>query len=108
MNKIKFILLMAVLFCSGMASAQSGAIVTGKVYADDEPDGFIGATVIEMDKNGRIYSSALTDFNGNFSLKIKNPANKLNFSYVGYKKKSLPIGTKRRLSLIHISEPTRP
>ncbi|MEQ2981384.1 SusC/RagA family TonB-linked outer membrane protein [Paraprevotella clara] len=99
MNKIKFILLMAVLFCSGMASAQSGAIVTGKVYADDEPDGFIGATVIEMDKNGRIYSSALTDFNGNFSLKIKNPANKLNFSYVGYKKKSLPIGTKRRFDV---------
>ena len=31
MNKIKFILLMAVLFCSGMATAQSGAIVTGKV-----------------------------------------------------------------------------
>ena len=27
MNKIKFILLMAVLFCSGMASAQSGAIL---------------------------------------------------------------------------------
>ncbi len=34
---------------------------------------FIGATVNEQDKNGRIYSSALTDFNGNFSLKGERP-----------------------------------
>ena len=51
---------------------KTGVIVTGKVYAEDEPEGFIGATVIEQDKNGRIYSSALTDFSRDFSLKIKN------------------------------------
>ena len=99
MNKIRFILLLAVLFCTRMVFAQGGAIVTGKVFADDEPEGFIGATVIEVDKNGRIYSSALTDFNGNFSLKIKNPNNELTFSYVGYKKKSLPIGARRKFDV---------
>lgn len=99
MNKIKHILFVAFLICSGIAYAQGGDIVTGKVYADDEPEGFIGATVIEQDKNGRIYSSALTDFNGNFSLKIKNPANTLSFSYVGYKKKSLPIGARRKFDV---------
>lgn len=100
-NKIKYLLLwVALLLCSDMAFAQgSGAIVTGKVYADDEPDGFIGATVIEQDKDGRIYSSALTDFNGNFSLKIKNEAHTLNFSFVGYKRKTLPIGARRKFDV---------
>lgn len=99
MNKIKYILFVAVLVWSGMAFAQGGDIVTGKVYADDEPEGFIGATVIEQDKNGRIYSSALTDFNGNFSLKIKNPNNVLSFSYVGYKKQSITIGSRRKFDV---------
>ena len=97
-NKIKTVVLWLT-FCllAGAVHAQGGGgvIVTGKVYADDEPDGFIGATVIEQDKNGRIYSSALTDFNGNFSLKVKDPSHSLNFSFVGYVRKTLPIGSRR-------------
>ena len=56
-NKIKSVVLwLAFFLLGGAAYAQSGGvIVTGKVYADDEPDGFIGATVVEQDKNGRIY-----------------------------------------------------
>lgn len=101
MNKVYAILLwFALLFChNGLLAQNGGVIVTGKVYAEDEPEGFIGATVIEQDKNGRIYSSALTDFNGNFSLKIKNPNNSLNFSFVGYKKLTVPIGNKRKFDV---------
>ena len=101
MNKVYAILLwFALLFChNGLFAQNGGVIVTGKVYAEDEPEGFIGATVIEQDKNGRIYSSALTDFNGNFSLKIKNPNNSLNFSFVGYKKLTVPIGNKRKFDV---------
>ena len=84
---------------NGLLAQNGGVIVTGKVYAEDEPEGFIGATVIEQDKNGRIYSSALTDFNGNFSLKIKNPNNSLNFSFVGYKKLTVSIGNKRKFDV---------
>ena len=101
MNKVYAIFLwFALLFChNGLLAQNGGVIVTGKVYAEDEPEGFIGATVIEQDKNGRIYSSALTDFNGNFSLKIKNPNNSLNFSFVGYKKLTVPIGNKRKFDV---------
>lgn len=100
-NKIKSVVLwLAFCLLAGVAYAQSGGvIVTGKVYADDEPDGFIGATVVEQDKNGRIYSSALTDFNGNFSLKVKDPSHSLNFSFVGYKRKTLPIGAQRKFDV---------
>ena len=100
MDKIKYTLLAVLLCWSSLIAAQtSNDIVTGKVYAEDEPEGLIGATVIEQDKNGRIYSSALTDFNGNFSLKIKNPANRLHISYVGYKKQVLAIGNKRSFDI---------
>lgn len=56
MNKVYAILLwFALLFChNGLLAQNGGVIVTGKVYAEDEPEGFIGATVIEQDKNGRI------------------------------------------------------
>ena len=101
MNKVYAIFLwFALLFChNGLLAQNGGVIVTGKVYAEDEPEGFIVATVIEQDKIGRIYSSALTDFNGNFSLKIKNPNNSLNFSFVGYKKLTVPIGNKRKFDV---------
>ena len=101
MNKICYICLgLLLLICQSDLFAQSGGvIVTGKVYADDEPDGFVGATVIEQDKNGRIYSSALTDFNGNFSLKVKNTNNSLHVSFVGYKKKTVEIGARRKFDI---------
>lgn len=69
-------------------------MITGHVTA---PDGeCIGASIIEQDNNGRIVSSAVTDFNGNFSLQIKNTDNKLKISYVGCKTQTLPIGARRR------------
>ncbi len=48
--------------------------------------------VVEVDANDRIVSAAQTDFNGNFSMQVKNPKNKLKISYVGDKTKIVPIG----------------
>lgn len=60
-----------------------GIVITGHV---GEPKGdVIGGSIIEQDKNGRIVSSTVTDPNGNFSLSIKNPDNKLKVSYMGCK-----------------------
>ena len=49
--------------------------------------------VVERDANNRIVSATQTDFNGNFSMQIKNTKNKLVFSYVGDKTKVVNIGT---------------
>ena len=74
-----------------------GVIITGHVTA---PDGdVIGASVIEQDKTGRIVSSAVTDFNGNFSLQVKNTANKLKVTYIGCQPALLPIGEKRKFTI---------
>lgn len=52
------------------------------------------ANVAEIDKSNRAISATQTDANGNFSLSIKNPANKLQISYIGYRTQRLEIGTR--------------
>ena len=97
MKQIKIKYLVFTLLCCmlGKLNAQERILLTGHVWADDEKAGLVAVTVVELDKNGRIYSSAMTDLNGNFSLRAKSQANSLQFSYVGYKKVQIPIGDKR-------------
>ena len=80
------------MMCVGGITAQT--MITGQVMA---PDGeCIGATIVEQDKGGRIITSTVTDFNGNFSLQVKNVDNMLKISDVGYKTQVLPIKDRRR------------
>ncbi len=72
------------------SSAQNaGDIISGTVTDADGP--IIGANVVEIDAANRIIVSAVTDINGNFSFKVKNPKDKLRFTYVGYKTVTMPI-----------------
>ena len=57
----------------------------------DEMGELVGASVCEIDNSGRIIEATVTDLNGNFSMPIRNPKDKLRFSYVGCKTKTLPI-----------------
>ena len=92
MGKIQHILLTLLLVLSMPATAlgQASNIVRGTVIdGDNEP--IIGATVHEIDGTNRVHSMTSTDINGEFSLQVKNPANKLKFSYVGFTPQVLPI-----------------
>ncbi len=63
--------------------------VHGTVSDDMGP--LMGATVCEVDANGRIIESAVTDLNGNFTMRVRNAKDKIRFSYVGLKTQVLPI-----------------
>ena len=78
---ILFLALMAVTAIS--AQAQEITSVHGNVSDDTGP--LMGATVCEVDANGRIIESAVTDLNGNFTMKVRNQKDKIRFSYVGMK-----------------------
>ena len=86
---LKSIILLLALFVTSVASAQDITSVHGTV--SDERGGLMGATVCEIDANGRIINSAVTDLNGNFTMKVKNPKDKIRFTYVGMKAQILPI-----------------
>lgn len=88
MKNSKYLLTLILCFVCAAAFAQQKRI-SGNVWS--KGDGAIMmANVCEMDKNGRIVSATQTDMSGNFSLTIKNPANKLQVSYIGYQKKIIP------------------
>ena len=73
--------------------AQKSARISGNVYSDSEGP-LIMVNVTERDANDRIIEAAVTDFEGNFSMVVKNTNNKLVISYMGYKTQTLEIGSR--------------
>lgn len=89
MNHIKYLFTLALCLSCGIAFAQKR--ISGHVWS--KADGpIVMANVVEKDANNRNISATQTDANGNFSMTIKNPNNKLQISYIGYTTKTLPIG----------------
>lgn len=75
--------------CLSLRAQQTITTVHGTV--EDEFGPLMAATVCEVDANGRIISSTITDMNGNFSMKIIKQKDKLRIQYVGLKTVELPI-----------------
>lgn len=67
MNRLYFIFLtIAALLLPLQSMAQSANMVRGVVVDEiDEP--LIGVGIYEIDKNNRVYSTTVTDINGEFS-----------------------------------------
>ena len=86
----KYILLLALMAVT-VFSAQAQEITSVHGNVSDEMGPLMGATVCEIDGNGRIIESAVTDLNGNFTMKVRNPKDKIRFSYVGMKTVTQPI-----------------
>ena len=89
MSKSKTLLTILFAFIAQMMMAQ-GKVISGTV--EDAMGPIMMANVVERDANNRIVSATQTDMMGNFSMEIKNPKNKLVFSYVGSKTKIVTIG----------------
>ncbi len=94
---MKRILSMAVLLMLVLHAAAQKVMVSGKVT--DEFGEVIGCSVAEIDGTNRVVGGATTDINGNYAFAIKNPANTLRFSYVGYKTVNRPIGNNRKINV---------
>ena len=89
MKILKTIMMTLMLLAATTAGAQTITSVHGTLSDDMGP--LMGATVCEIDGTGRIINSAITDLNGNFTMKIKNPKDKIRFSYVGLNTVTQPI-----------------
>ena len=89
MKILKSVLMTLALLLSTSLSAQNITSVHGTL--SDDMGELMGATVCEIDATGRIIESAITDMNGNFTMKVRNPKDKIRFSYVGLKTVTLPI-----------------
>jgi len=97
--KLKKILFTALLAIVAQTLMAQGVRISGTVTDSDGP--VMMGNVVERDANNRIVSAVQTDFDGNFSMQIKNTRNKLVFSYVGDKTKVLDIGS-RTVFKVHL------
>ena len=90
MRILRFTIILFALIAATVVSAQEPITsVHGNVSDDMGP--LMGASVCEIDGNGRIIESTITDLNGNFTMRIRNPKDKIRFSYVGSKDAVEPI-----------------
>ena len=94
MNKRLFRLLGLIIINCQLSIVTSFAQNTGDIISGTVTDVYgpvMMANVVELDAANRIVASAVTDMNGNFSFKLKNPKDKLRVTYVGYKTVTLPF-----------------
>ena len=87
-------ILMLMVFCTTM-QAQNGITVTGTV-TDGVGDALIGASVVVK---GNTSTGTVTDFDGNFQLKVPSESTVLVISYVGMTTKEVKIGKHRKFDV---------
>ncbi|AOZ98774.1 SusC/RagA family TonB-linked outer membrane protein [Flavobacterium commune] len=88
------------------ALAQQPAAATmlrGQVFDAGDNLTIPGATVIEQDAENRTVGSTVTDFDGNFALRIKNPNNKIVVSTIGYKSQTITINGRQSIKVKLVS-----
>ena len=68
----------------------AGDTISGIVRKEDNGP-LTGVTVCEINKEGRIVASTVTDFEGKFTLKVVNTQDELRFSYVRYRTEKVAI-----------------
>lgn len=93
---IKFKQLFMLAICCLTATslfAQKGARISGNVFSDAEGP-LYSVQITERDETDRIIEYTITDFDGNFSMVVKNTKNKLQFTAIGYKTQTLEIGSR--------------
>lgn len=93
MGKVRYLLICLWMLTPLFGYAQRALMVRGTV-TDQDGVPIVGASVYETDKENRVYNVAVTDFNGEYSLKLKSRENSLRISFIGYVAQTLPIGEK--------------
>ncbi|MBP8904953.1 MAG: SusC/RagA family TonB-linked outer membrane protein, partial [Paludibacteraceae bacterium] len=98
-NRI-FLLVIASLLITFTAAAQA-KIIHGQVTAKSDKLPIIGVSVAEYDASNRILNGTITDFDGNYTLRISGTAtNRIVYSYVGYKTITRTAGNGGNVNII--------
>ncbi len=92
MKVYRYILLTVLCFVASATTLNAQQRISGQV--SDAMGPLMMVNVVEIDKDNRIVEHSTTDFDGNFTMIVKNNKNKLKFSYVGFQDVVLEIGTR--------------
>ncbi|MGM9699611.1 MAG: SusC/RagA family TonB-linked outer membrane protein [Prevotella sp.] len=92
LKQIRIVLAMVLLFVVGSVSAQSVKVTV----TDQTGETVIGATVMEKGTN----NGAITDFDGNATVKLSGKSHQLVISYLGMKTKTIDVKSKTQVSVV--------
>ena len=98
MKAYKYFLLTVFCFIASAAKLSAQQRISGQV--SDAMGPLMMVNVVEVDKDGRFINHATTDFDGNFTMIVKNNKNKLKITYVGFQDEILEIGDRTVFNVV--------
>jgi len=84
----KYIYSFCIVICCLLVSIEANAQITnvkGKVIDKKDKDPVIGASVVLLDKDGRVIKGVASDIEGNYSLPVTDKSYRIRVSSLGYK-----------------------
>lgn len=78
-------------------------LVRGQVVDASDNLSIPNATIVEQDAENRTVTGVVSDIDGNFAIRVKNPNNKLYVSTIGYKSKVVPINGRETIKISLVS-----
>ncbi|WP_079556685.1 SusC/RagA family TonB-linked outer membrane protein [Alkalitalea saponilacus] len=98
-SALTFILCMLFLCGDYMQAQESNVVVQGTVTSSTDGETLIGVNVIEIDNTNRMVGATVTDLNGRYLLVVRNPQNRLVFSFISFVSQSIEVGDQRRIDV---------
>ncbi len=80
-----------------------GLLVRGQVVDASDNLPIPGATIVEQDAENRTVTGVITDIDGNFVIRVKDPNHKLNVCTIGYKTKVVQINGRETIKISLVS-----
>ncbi|MFC2136999.1 SusC/RagA family TonB-linked outer membrane protein [Bacteroidota bacterium] len=87
-------------------NATSQFYVNGHIKDQDDNEPLVGVNVVEVDENGRFLNGTITDYNGNYIIKVSSGSATVLFSMIGYEKQTLGISNRKQIDLALKSKAT--
>jgi TonB-linked SusC/RagA family outer membrane protein len=96
-NIKKTLIFILALFSFMQAFSQEKVIIRGRIIDKQDKSTIIGANIIEYDKENRIINGTVSNVNGDFVLEMKNAANIVKVSVIGYETQQIKVDPTRQL-----------
>lgn len=105
MKKIKSAIILTIaLFSLTTVFAQEKTILRGRVFDANDKSTIIGANVVEYDKDNRVINGTITNVSGDFVLTMKDPANVVRVSVIGYKPQDIKVEPNKSIIVELVSD----
>lgn len=103
LSSFTFALIILAAFPALAQQSSTALLVRGQVIDAGDNQTIPGATIAEQDSDNRTVGGVVTDFDGNFAIRLKSPNNKLYVSTIGYKSVSIPVNGRSSIKIKLVS-----